>query len=115
MGSDGSVPEATQIQVSADDGQTFADPLTLPSSGAPFFTLLARPDVGTIVIGGQGDSGPSITHDEGASWQPLGLPQGSFVSDLEANNGTLWAAVGSTSDGDQKVWVSVDGGASWTG
>jgi hypothetical protein len=115
MGSDGSVPEATQMQVSSDAGQTFSQPLTLPTGGSPFFTLLARPAVGTIIIGGEGDSGPSITHDEGASWQPLGLPNGSFVSDLEASNSNLWVAAGSTSNGDQKVWVSRDGGATWAG
>jgi hypothetical protein len=115
MGSDGSVPEATQLQVSSDGGQTFGSPLALPSGGSPFFTLLARPEVGTIVIGGQGDSGPSISHDEGGSWQPLGLADGSFVSDLEASGNPLWVAVGSTSSGDQKVWVSRDGGASWAG
>ena len=27
----------------------------------------------------------------------------------------LWVAVGSTSNGDQKVWVSTDAGATWTG
>jgi hypothetical protein len=115
MGSDGSVPEATQMQVSSDGGQTFGDPLTLPSGGSPFFTLLARPAAGTIIIGGQGDSGPSISHDEGASWQSLGLPRGSFVQDLEADSAGLWVAVGSTSQGDQKVWVSTDAGATWTG
>jgi hypothetical protein len=115
MGSDGSVPEATQIQVSSDAGQTFGQPLTLPTGGSPFFTLLARPAVGTIIIGGQGDSGPLITHDEGATWQPLGLPTGSFVSDIEASSFDLWVAVGSTSSGDQKVWVSRDGGATWAG
>ena len=115
MGSDGSVPAATQMQVSSDGGRTFGDPLTLPSGGSPFFTLLARPDVGTIVIGGQGDSGPSTSHDDGASWQSLGLPQGSFVQDLETDSAGLWVAVGSTSQGDQKVWVSTDAGASWTG
>ncbi len=115
MGSDGSVPEATQMQVSTDGGQSFGDPLTLPSGGSPFFTLLARPAVGTIVISGQGDSGPSISHDEGASWQSLDLPQGSFVQDLETDSSGLWVAVGSTSQGDQKVWVSPDAGASWTG
>ena len=115
MGSDGSVPVGTQLEVSSDGGQTFGSPLPLPSGGSPFFTLLARPDAGTIIIGGQGDSGPSITHDEGASWQPLGLPNGSFVSDLEASNGDLWVAAGSTSNGDQKVWVSRDGGATWAG
>jgi hypothetical protein len=115
MGSDGSVPVGTQLEVSSDGGQTFGSALPLPTGGSPFFTLLARPDADTIIIGGQGDSGPSITHDEGASWQPLGLPAGSFVSDLQASNSDLWVAAGSTSNGDQKVWVSRDGGATWVG
>jgi hypothetical protein len=115
MGTDGSVPEATQMQVSSDGGQTFGDPLALPTGGSPFFTLLARPALGTIVIGGQGDSGPSITYDDGGAWQSLGLPAGSFVSDLEASSLDLWVAVGSTSNGDQKVWVSRHGVAGWTG
>jgi hypothetical protein len=115
MGSDGSVPVGTQLGVSSDAGQTFGS-VALPSTGgSPFFTLLARPAAGTIVVGGQGDSGPSITHDEGGSWHDLGLPQGSFVSDLEASGGNLWVAAGSTSNGDQKVWVSRDGGATWAG
>jgi hypothetical protein len=115
MGSDGSIPEGTQLQVSSDGGQSFGDPLTLPNGGSPFFTLLARPAVGTIVISGQGDSGPSVTRDNGGSWQSLGLPQGSFVQDLEADGSGLWVAVGSSSQGDQKVWVSTDAGATWTG
>jgi hypothetical protein len=115
MGSDGSIPEGTQLQVSSDGGQSFGDPLTLPSGGSPFFSLLARPAAGTIVISGQGDSGPSVTRDNGGSWQSLGLPQGSFVQDLEADSSGLWVAVGSSSQGDQKVWVSTDAGATWTG
>ena len=104
------------MQVSSDGGQTFGDPLTLPTGGsAPFATLLARPAIGTIVISAQGDNGPSVSHDEGASWQSLGLQQGSFVQDLETDSSGLWVAVGSTSQGDQKVWVSIDAGASWTG
>ena len=59
MGSDGSVPEATQMEVSSDGGQTFTPARAARAADSPFFTLLARPGVGTIVIGRPGDSGPS--------------------------------------------------------
>ena len=67
------------------------------------------------MIGGQGDSGPSVSHDDGGSWQSFGLPQGSFVSDVETDSSGLWVAVGSTTDGAPAVWVSADSGDSWTG
>jgi hypothetical protein len=114
-GSVGGAPDGAQLEVSSDGGQSFS-PVPLPgqpaAGDAPLFVpLLARPAVGTIVIG----TDPSVTHDEGDSWQPLGLPEGSSVSDLVANGSGLWVAVGSTSSGDQKVWVSRDGGATWAG
>lgn len=116
MGSDGSVPEGTQLEVSSDGGETFR-PVPLPdrSPDSPeFVTLLARPAVGTIVIQAQDGSGV-IFGDDGGNGRPLGLPAGSFVSGLSTDSGGLWVAVGSDSNGDQKVWVSRDAGATWTG
>jgi hypothetical protein len=95
--------------------------IVLPEGGtnnSPFFTLLARPDARTIVIASQGDAGLFVTSsngNNGQGWEPLGLPDGSFVSDLEANSPDLWVAVGSNPDGDQNVWSSRDGGISWEG
>jgi hypothetical protein len=57
----------------------------------------------------------SSNGNNGQGWEPLDLPDGSFVSDLEANSPDLWVAVGSNPDGDQNVWVSRDGGISWEG
>lgn len=120
MGSDGSIPVGTQMEASLNGGQTFS-PVGLPAGSAdapPFFTLLARPGPTSIVIAGQGDAGPLITlnnGNNGQGWHSLGLPEGSFVSDLEAHDGNIWVAVGSTSSGDQKVWVSRDGGSNWAG
>ena len=51
----------------------------------------------------------------GDDWEPLGIPDGSFVSDFEPGNETLWVAIGSTAEGTQKVWVTSDAGATWAG
>ncbi len=117
MGSDGNIPEETQLMLSTDGGDTFS-PVVLPSAASPFYTLLGRPDPTTIVVAGQGDGGVLVTHDNGNNgqgWQPLGLPEGSFVADFAADGAGLWVAAGTTSNGDQKVWVSTDAGTTWTG
>ena len=77
MGSNGITPQLTQMQISADGGQTFGPALAMSVGGSGFFDLLARPSLGWIVIApSTGDMGPSVTHDEGGTWQPLGLPGG---------------------------------------
>jgi hypothetical protein len=118
MGSDGSVPVGTQMEVSLNSGETFS-PIVLPEGtpGNPaFFTLLARPNERTVVIAGP--EGAFVTYsngNNGQGWEPLGLPDGSFISDFGASRSGRWVAVGTTSDGQQAVWVGGAGVTTWTG
>jgi hypothetical protein len=116
MGSDGSLPEGTQLEVSSDGGHTYRSiPIPDRSPTTPaFVALLARPIPGVIVI--RVEDGSAVAFDDdGGSARRLNLPPGSFVSELEARGGDIGVAIGSTSSGDEKVWTSTDVAVTWVG
>jgi hypothetical protein len=104
------------MEVSVDGGTTFTpvEP-PIPGDARVFYTLLARPNPLTIVVGSEGGGRPAITYDDGHEWTQFDFPSHSFVRELVTDDGGLWVAIGQTSDGDQTVWISRDGGASWDG
>lgn len=75
-------------------------------------------DDNLLVPGGDGREdwsfGSLYVKSPGAGWSQLRrLPGGVHVWDVAAS-GNLWAAVGSGDAGDGRIWISNDGGSTWT-
>ncbi len=107
------------VYVTRDGGQSWQ-----MSSGdlpvAPVAALARPPSAGSALFAGTLGSGLLASKDGGATWsEPAQPPADAFITALAvdpSNPSTLYAGTGHATDGTQpqRVYKSVDGGATWT-
>jgi len=68
-------------------------------------------DTDRIVVSGMGQA--ALTRDGGRTWAQLAVPEGASVVEIDANDpDTLYAGV--LEGTEAVVWISRDGGSTWT-
>ncbi len=94
---------------STDGGRTWS---ALGGVAGAMWVSWGPTDTDTIVVSGNGTAAKS--RDAGASWQPLSIPAGASIVQIDANDPSTWYAATLTEDGTVAVSQSTDGSSTWT-
>ncbi len=93
---------------STDGGRTWH---ALGGVGSAMWMSWDPTNIDTIVVSGNGTA--AVSRDAGASWQPLVIPAGASIVQIDANDPSTWYAATWTEDGTVDVSRSTDGGSTW--
>lgn len=93
---------------SSDGGRTWS---ALGGVGGAMWVSWDPADIDWILVSGIGQA--ALTEDAGRTWRPLAVPEGASVVEMSPDDpDTLYAAA--LEGTDAAVWISRDGGSTWT-